>query len=117
LRNGGTFCAMQVGHSDAVRLAEELGGEVTPHDLINLAERGFFAPYRPTTAEDVPPKWRDENNLYTCIGVCARVIAFSKLAEARHRRREKNLKLRQPTLPLECTEGVAKGKPGMSHCG
>ena len=25
-----------------------------------------------------------------------------KLATARHRRREKNLKLRQPTLPLEC---------------
>ena len=40
-----------------------------------------------------------------------------KMAEARHRRREKNLKLRQPTLPLECTEGVANRRPGMSHCG
>jgi transposase InsO family protein len=30
-----------------------------------------------------------------------------KLAEARHRRREQNLKLRQPTLPLETPEGVA----------
>jgi putative transposase len=40
-----------------------------------------------------------------------------KIAEARHRRREKNLKLRQPTLPLECTESVANGNPEMSHCG
>ena len=30
-----------------------------------------------------------------------------KMAEARHRRREKNLMLRQPTLPLESQEGVA----------
>jgi len=40
-----------------------------------------------------------------------------KMAEARHRRREKNLKLRQPTLPLESQEGVANQKAGMSHCG
>jgi putative transposase len=40
-----------------------------------------------------------------------------KMAEARHRRREKNLKLRQPTLPLESLEGVANGKLEMSHCG
>jgi hypothetical protein len=30
-----------------------------------------------------------------------------KLAEARHRRREKNLELRQPTLPLTSEETVA----------
>jgi putative transposase len=40
-----------------------------------------------------------------------------KMAEARHRRREKNLKLRQPTLPLESTEGVANNQPELSHCG
>jgi putative transposase len=40
-----------------------------------------------------------------------------KMAEARHRRREKNLKLRQPTLPLESLEGVANQEAGMSHCG
>ena len=34
-----------------------------------------------------------------------------KMAEARHRRREKNLKLRQPTLPLESLEGVANKRP------
>lgn len=39
-----------------------------------------------------------------------------KMAEARHRRREKNLKLRQPTLPLEPQEVVANGKPELSHC-
>ncbi|MGH9695979.1 MAG: IS3 family transposase [Bryobacteraceae bacterium] len=40
-----------------------------------------------------------------------------KMAEARHRRREKNLKLRQPTLPLESQEGVANQNADMSHCG
>ena len=40
-----------------------------------------------------------------------------KMAEARHRRREKNLKLRQPTLPLESMESIANESLGMSHCG
>jgi putative transposase len=40
-----------------------------------------------------------------------------KMAEARHRRREKNLKLRQPTLPLESLESVANRTHEMSHCG
>ena len=48
---------------------------------INLAEQGFFDPYRPTTAEDVPARWRGTNDLYTCIGVRARVIAFFTRAE------------------------------------
>jgi transposase InsO family protein len=39
-----------------------------------------------------------------------------KMAEARHRRREKNLKLRQPTLPLESLESVANQAVEMSHC-
>lgn len=40
-----------------------------------------------------------------------------KMAAARHRRRETNLKLRQPTLPLESAEGVANDEPGMSQSG
>jgi hypothetical protein len=40
-----------------------------------------------------------------------------KMAEARHRRREKNLKLRQPTLPLESTESIANLRPEMSPYG
>lgn len=40
-----------------------------------------------------------------------------KMTEARYRRREKNLKLRQPTLPLESTESIANQRPEMSHCG
>jgi putative transposase len=40
-----------------------------------------------------------------------------KMAEARHRRREKNLKLRQPTLPLDTSEVVANDKPKMSQSG
>jgi transposase InsO family protein len=39
-----------------------------------------------------------------------------KMAEARHCRREKNLKLRQPTLPLESTESMANQRHEMSHC-
>ncbi len=48
---------------------------------INLSEQGFFDPYRPKTAEDVPARWRGTNDLYTCIGVRARVIAFSTRPE------------------------------------
>jgi len=48
---------------------------------INLSEQGFFAPYRPATAEDVPARWRGTNDLYTCIGVRARVIAYSTRPE------------------------------------
>lgn len=40
-----------------------------------------------------------------------------KMAEARHHRRETNLKLRQPTLPTEAMESIANKTPGMSHCG
>jgi putative transposase len=40
-----------------------------------------------------------------------------KMAEARHRRREKNLKLRQRLLPLECQEDIANNQTEMSHCG
>ena len=40
-----------------------------------------------------------------------------KMAAARHRRREKNLKLRQPTLPLEPLESVANQRTELSHCG
>ena len=40
-----------------------------------------------------------------------------KMAEARHRRREKNLKLRQPTLPLESLESIANERIEVSHCG
>jgi transposase InsO family protein len=40
-----------------------------------------------------------------------------KMAAARHRRREQNLKLRQPTLPLEPPEGIANCQEKKSHCG
>jgi len=40
-----------------------------------------------------------------------------KLAAARHRRREANLKLRQPTMPLEADQPVANGARQMSHLG
>jgi hypothetical protein len=39
------------------------------------------------------------------------------MAEARHRRRKKNLKLQQPTLPLESLESVADQEAEMPHGG
>jgi iron(III) transport system substrate-binding protein len=44
---------------------------------INLAEQGAFDPYRPTTANDVPARWRAPNDLYTDVGLRARMIAIS----------------------------------------
>ena len=77
---------------------------------INLAEQGFFEPYRPTAAEDVPPKWRDKDNLYTCIGVRARVIAFSTAAQ--------NKELVHELSHLEdLTDPKFKGKLGICHPG
>ena len=40
-----------------------------------------------------------------------------KMAEARHQRKEKNLQLRQRTLPLQPAEGIANASQKMSHCG
>jgi hypothetical protein len=60
--NVGTLCAMQVGRSDAERLAEELGGEVTPDDLIALPKYHAVVrllidgePTRPFTIRTLPP--------------------------------------------------------------
>lgn len=74
-------------------------------------------------------KWYNEERLHSAIGYLRPIDYYRgdpatlhderrrKMAEARHRRREQNLKLRQPTLPLECGEGVANGNPEMSHSG
>ena len=73
-------------------------------------------------------KWYNEERLHSAIGYLRPIDYYRgdpatlheqrrrKMAEARHRRREKNLKLRQPTLPLECGEGVANARLEMSHC-
>ena len=74
-------------------------------------------------------RWYNEERLHSAIGYLRPIDYYRgnparlheqrrrKMAEARHRRREKNLKLRQPTLSLESTEGVANGHPEMSHSG
>lgn len=74
-------------------------------------------------------KWYNRQRLHSALGYLRPIDYYRgdpqslheqrrrKMAEARHRRREQNLKLRQPTLPLESLEGVANREPEMSHCG
>ena len=63
--------------------------------------------------------WYNEERLHSALGFLKPVdyyrgnpeelyaVRRHKLAEARHRRREKNLQLRQPTLPFRIEESVA----------
>src|SRR6266404_3554469 len=62
LGNDGSMCVMQVGRSDAEKLAEELGGDVTPKDLIALPKYHAIVrilmdgePTRPFTIRTLPP--------------------------------------------------------------
>jgi putative transposase len=64
-------------------------------------------------------RWYNEQRLYNALGFLRPVDYYrsnpeelyaqrrQKLVAARHRRREKNLRLRQPTLPLTGEEAVA----------
>lgn len=74
-------------------------------------------------------RWYNEDRLHSALGYLRPIDYYRgdpaalyeqrcrKMAEARHRRRKKNLKLRQPTLPLESLESVANQEAEMSHCG
>lgn len=60
--NVGSLCVMQVGRRDAEQLAEELGGDVTPQDLIALPKYHAVLrmlidgqPTRPFTIRTLPP--------------------------------------------------------------
>lgn len=60
--NVGSLCVMQVGHRDAEQLAEELGGDVTPEDLIALPKYHAVLrmlidgePTRPFSIRTLPP--------------------------------------------------------------
>ena len=60
--NVGSLCVMQVGRTDAEKLAEELGGDVTPEDLIALPKYHAVMrmlidgePTRPFTIRTLPP--------------------------------------------------------------
>jgi transposase InsO family protein len=74
-------------------------------------------------------RWYNERRLHSALGFLRPIDYYrgnptelyearrKKLAAARHQRREKNLKLRQPTLPLESQETVANEEPRLSHSG
>jgi iron(III) transport system substrate-binding protein len=70
---------------------------------INLAEQGVFAPYRPKSAEDVLAKWRDAKDLYTCIGLRARMIAVSTTSSVK------------VNGLMDLTQAELKGKIAMAH--
>jgi hypothetical protein len=60
--NVGSLCVMQVGRRDAERLADELGPDVTPEDLIALPKYTAVVrilvdgqPTRPFTIRTLPP--------------------------------------------------------------
>ena len=73
---------------------------------INLAERGVFAPYRPTSAEDVPARWRAKDDLYTGIGLRARMIVVNTRAQTPEFRGLNDL-----------TDPSLKGRIGICHPG
>jgi len=74
-------------------------------------------------------RWYNQERLHSALGYLRPIDYYRgnplalhearrrKMAEARHRRREKNLKLRQPTLPLETSEVVANDGPKLSQSG
>jgi iron(III) transport system substrate-binding protein len=43
---------------------------------VDLASAGILAPYRPTTANDIPDAFRDDDGLWTAFGLRGRVIAY-----------------------------------------
>ena len=72
-------------------------------------------------------RWYNDERLHSSLGFLRPIDYYRgepaamhearrvKLAAARHRRREKNLELRQPTLPLEGGPSVANSPPQLSH--
>lgn len=77
---------------------------------INLAEKGIFAAYRSPIAQDIPARWRDKGDLYTDIGLRARVIAFSTRPE------HKDVVARIQGLQ-DLADPALKGKIGICHPG
>lgn len=77
---------------------------------INLADQGIFDPYRPKTAEDVPAKWRGKNDLWTDIGLRARMIAVSTRPE--YQSAAGKIKSLQ-----DLADPALKGKIGICHPG
>jgi len=43
---------------------------------MQLADAGVLAPYRPTTADDVPDEYRSDEDLWTAVGLRGRVVAY-----------------------------------------
>jgi DNA helicase HerA-like ATPase len=68
--NVGSLLVFQVGATDAEPLAEQLGGDVTPQDLMALPRYRAYArllidgtPSRPFSIETLPPPRHNENRI------------------------------------------------------
>ena len=68
--NVGSLLVFQVGATDAEPLAEQLGGDVTPQDLLALPRYTAYArllidgmPSRPFSMETLPPPRHNENRM------------------------------------------------------
>lgn len=72
--NVGSLLVFQVGATDAEALAEQLGGDVTPQDLMALPRYRAYArllidgmPSRPFSIETLPPPRHNENHMRSTI--------------------------------------------------
>lgn len=122
----------QLGHQRIKPHCPEENGIIersnrTLREALEGAELTDLLQARDVIAEIV--RWYNEQRLHSALGYLRPIDYYRgdptalhearrrKMAEARHRRREKNLKLRQPTLPLQSLEGAANQETEMSHCG
>jgi iron(III) transport system substrate-binding protein len=81
-----------------------------PFHTINLAEAGALTAYRSPAAADIPDRWRDRADMYSPIGLRARMIAISTRPE----NRELVAKIRGLS---DLAHPELKGKIGMSNPG
>jgi iron(III) transport system substrate-binding protein len=58
-------------------------GEV--FNTVLLGKQGLLRPYRPTTADDIPPAYRSSHEYWTGFGLRARVVAFNTSSLSRER--------------------------------
>lgn len=81
-----------------------------PFHTINLAHQGILTPYQSPAAADIPSRWHDKDWFYACIGLRARMMAYS--TRPQYAQMVRNIRgLHDLTNP------ALKGKVGICHPG